>query len=174
VRGRWTAEVNLPLQLTDVVTLVSVAALWRPEWSLLAELVYFWALSASLQAIVTPDLGQAFPDPLFFSYFVTHSGAVVAACLLMFGRRRAPRSGAVLRAYAITAAVTAVAAAATLLTGGNYMFLRRKPARGSLLDLMGPWPVYILAGAVLALVLFAALAGLARVVSPNDASTHRV
>jgi uncharacterized membrane protein YwaF len=75
---------------------------------------------------------------------------------------RAPRPGAVLRVYAITAAFAACAAIATVATGGNYMFLRRKPVRGSLLDVMGPWPLYILAGAVLALVLFTALAALAR------------
>jgi hypothetical integral membrane protein (TIGR02206 family) len=167
-RGRWTAEVSLPLQLTDFVTLASVAALLRPDWALLSELVYFWALSASVQAVVTPDLRQEFPDPLFFSYFVTHSGAIVAACLLMFGRRRVPRPGAVLRAYAVTAGVAVVAAGATLVTGGNYMFLRRKPARGSLLDVMGPWPLYIVAGAALGLVLFLALAGLARAASATD------
>jgi uncharacterized membrane protein YwaF len=41
LRAQWTAEVNLPLQLSDAVTLVSVAALWRPESALLVELVYF-------------------------------------------------------------------------------------------------------------------------------------
>lgn len=165
LRSQWTAEVNLPLQLTDAVTLVAVAALWRPESTLLVELVYFWALSASLQAVLTPDLGQAFPDLLFFTYFVTHSGALAAACLLVFGRRRAPRPSAVWRAYAITLAFACLAAAGTLLTGGNYMFLRHKPARGSLLDLMGPWPVYIPAAAVVALLMFLALAALVRPIS---------
>jgi hypothetical integral membrane protein (TIGR02206 family) len=162
LRGTWTAEVNLPLQLTDAVTLAAVAALWRPDTALLVELVYFWALSASLQAVVTPDLGHAFPDVLFFTYFATHSGAIAAAFLLVFGTRRAPRPGALRRVCALTAAFAALAAAATLITGGNYMFLRRKPARGSLLDVLGPWPVYILAAAALALVLFLALAALAR------------
>jgi hypothetical integral membrane protein (TIGR02206 family) len=162
LRSEWTAEVNLPLQLTDAVTLVSVAALWRPESALLVELVYFWALSASLQAVLTPDLGQAHPDLLFFTYFATHSGALAAACLLVFGTRRAPRPNAVWRVYAITLAFAGLAAVGTLLTGGNYMFLRHKPARGSLLDFMGPWPVYILEGALLGLVMFLALAALAR------------
>ena len=38
LRGQWTAQLNLPLQLSDAVTLVAVAALWRPHrrcsWSL--------------------------------------------------------------------------------------------------------------------------------------------
>ena len=168
LRGQWTAEVNLPLQLTDAVTLVSVVALWRLESALLVELVYFWALSASLQAVLTPDLGQSLPDVLFFTYFVTHSGAIAAACLLVFGTRRAPRSNAVWRAYAITVAFAGLAAVGTVLTGGNYMFLRHKPAHGSLLNFMGPGPVYILVGALLGLVMFLALAALARPISARS------
>jgi hypothetical integral membrane protein (TIGR02206 family) len=167
LRGEWTPRVNLPLQLTDAVTLASVIALWRPERMLFVELVYFWALSASLQAILTPDLRASFPDPLFLGYFATHAGAVVAACLLVIGARRTPRSGAVWRVYAITAAFTALAAAGTLLTGGNYMFLRRKPAQGSLLDVMGPWPVYVVTAAALGLAMFAALGALARTIAPT-------
>ena len=168
LRGQWTVTVNLPLQLSDAVTLVAVAALWRPESALLVELVYFWALTASLQAVLTPDLGQAFPDLLFFTYFATHSGAIAAACLLVFGMRRTPRPKAVWRVYAITLAFACSAAVGTWLTDGNYMFLRHKPARGSLLDFMGPWPVYILATALLALVMFVALAALARPISARS------
>jgi hypothetical integral membrane protein (TIGR02206 family) len=167
LRGRWSVEVNLPLHLTDAVTLASIAALWRPGRALLVELVYFWALSASLQAVVTPDLGDTFPDVLFFTYFMTHGGAVAAACLLVLGARRTPRPGAVRRSYAITAAFAALAGLGTLITGGNYMYLRRKPADGSLLDFMGPWPIYIFAAAALGLMIFLALAALARTVSPR-------
>jgi hypothetical protein len=39
LRGDWTAQVNLPLHLTDAVTLASVAALWRAESARLVELV---------------------------------------------------------------------------------------------------------------------------------------
>jgi hypothetical integral membrane protein (TIGR02206 family) len=161
LRGEWSARVNLPLHLTDAVTLAAIVALWRPERVLFVELVYFWALTASLQAVLTPDLGASFPDPLFLGYFATHGGAVVAACLLVIGSRRTTRPGAVWRVYAITAGFAAIAAAATLITGGNYMYLRRKPSDGSLLDVMGPWPVYIAVAAALGLAMFAALAALA-------------
>jgi hypothetical integral membrane protein (TIGR02206 family) len=172
-RGEWELDVNLPLHLTDAVTLASVVALWRRRSDLLVELVYFWALSASLQAVLTPDLGESFPDPLFLTYFVTHSGAIAAACLLVFGMGRRPRPGAVPRVFALTLAWAAVAAAGTLLTGGNYMFLRRKPDDGSLLDLMGPWPVYILAAAAVALAMFAALAAVASRGGTRDGSRAR-
>ncbi len=171
VRGTWTTRINLPLQLTDAVSLVSVAALLCPGRPVLVEVLYFWAFSASLQALLTPDLGHAFPDLLYFTYFTTHSGAIVAACLLVLGYRRLPRPGAVGRVYAITLAFASLAAIGTIVTGGNYMFLRRKPQRDSLLDMLGPWPWYIFTGAVLGMLLFLALDALARAIRNWEART---
>jgi hypothetical integral membrane protein (TIGR02206 family) len=157
-RGTWSLDFNLPLHLTDVVTIVSVLALWTPR-PLLVELTWFWGLTASLQAVITPDLGTAdFPELLFWTFFITHAGAVVAALVLVVGRGNTPRPGAVWRAFAATLAVAAAAAIADLLTGGNYMWLREKPEAGSLLDVMGPWPWYIVSAAALALLLFVLLA----------------
>lgn len=160
VRGTWSVDFSLPLQLTDAVTIVAVVALWDPR-PLLVELLYFWALSASLQAVLTPDLGYGFPHVYFVTFFVTHSGAVVAAFLLVFGRRLLPRPGALWRVYALTVGFTALAALGCLVTGGNYMFLRDKPDRGSLLDVMGPWPWYLVAAAALGLVMFLVLDAIA-------------
>jgi hypothetical integral membrane protein (TIGR02206 family) len=157
-RGTWSADFNLPLHLTDVVTIVSVLALWTAR-PLLVELTWFWGLTASLQAVLTPDLGSAdFPDLLYWTFFITHGGAVIAAVLLVIGRGIAPRPGAVTRVFAATLAVAAAAGTANLLTGGNYMWLREKPDEASLLDVMGPWPWYILSAALLALILFTLLA----------------
>jgi hypothetical integral membrane protein (TIGR02206 family) len=167
VEGTWSVRFNLPLHLTDAVTVVAIVALWSPR-PLLAEVVYFWALTASLQAVVTPDLGQPFPSIFYFTYFTTHVGAVVAACLLTFGLGLTPRPGAVLRVYAITAAFAALVGIADLITGANYMYLRHKPERSSLLDLMGAWPWYILAGAAFGLAVFATLAALARLSGPSS------
>jgi hypothetical integral membrane protein (TIGR02206 family) len=172
VEGTWSVRSNLPLHLTDAVTVVGVVALWRPR-PLLVEIVYFWALTASLQAVLTPDLGQAFPSIFYFTYFATHVGAVVTACLLTFGLRMTPRAGAIWRVYMITAAFAVIVGAADLVTRANYMYLRHKPERSSLLDLMGPWPWYILAGAAFGLAVFGVLAALARVGGVRDSDATR-
>ena len=72
--------------------------------------------------------------------------------------------------YGVTVAVLAAAAVGTVLTGGNYMFLRHKPVHGSLLDLMGPWPVYIFVAAIVGLLMFLALARLARLTAASGES----
>ena len=154
-RGTWSLAVYLPLHLSDVVTVVAALALWSLQ-PLLVELTYFWGLTASLQAVITPDLTSGYPDITYFTFFVTHSGVVAGALLLVGGLGIAPRPGAVRRAFVATLAVAGVAAVANVATGGNYMFLREKPD-GSLLDLFGPWPLYIAVAAILALALFAAL-----------------
>ena len=144
---------DLPLHLTDAATIAAVIALWWGS-QLAFELTWFWAGSATIQALLTPDLRQSFPDYRWGWFVISHAGVVVAAVLMAWGMRRTPRPGAVLRVDAWSLGVTALAAAGTLLFDGNYMFLRRKPSGGSLLDVMGPWPWYIVSAAALALALF--------------------
>jgi hypothetical integral membrane protein (TIGR02206 family) len=40
------------------------------------------------------------------------------------------------------------------MTGGNYMFVSRKPETASLLDVLGPYPWYLLSLEAVAVVLF--------------------
>jgi hypothetical integral membrane protein (TIGR02206 family) len=156
VLGTWTLQYSLPVQLTDAVSAASIMALWSRRM-LVVELAYFWSLTASLQAALTPDLSATFPSVYYFTYFTYHVGAIVAACFLVFGCRLYPRPGAVWRVFAATLAFSAIAAVADILTGGNYMYLREKPVHSSLLNLMGPWPWYIPETIVLALALLFAV-----------------
>jgi hypothetical integral membrane protein (TIGR02206 family) len=169
VRGTWTTQYDLPLQLTDAVSVVAILALLSRR-VLLVELVYFWSLTASLQAVLTPDLSWNFPSVYYFTYFIYHVGAIVAACFLVLGCRIYPRPGAVWRVYAATLGFAAIAAVGDIATGGNYMYLRAKPGDNSLLSLMGPWPVYIVATGVLALVMLFVVSALTDWVRRRDRS----
>ena len=169
--GTWNIKYSLPLQLTDAVSLTAIAALLTRR-QLLVEVVYFWAYSASLQAALTPDLGYNFPSVFYFTYFMYHVGAIVAASFLVFGCRIYPRHEALWRVYGISLAFAAAVGIADVITGGNYMYLRSKPVHNSLLNVMGPWPVYIVAGAAIALAIFLVLRALADIARRADAGAR--
>jgi uncharacterized membrane protein YwaF len=82
--------------------------------------------------------------------------------------RLSPRPGAVWRVYGLTAAFAALAAIGCLATGGNYMFLRHKPASGSILDGLGPWPWYVAGAAGLGLAMLLVLEAIARALARRE------
>jgi len=168
----WTVEYSLPLQLTDAASAAAVLALWTRR-VILVEIIYFWSLTASLQAILTPDLAQDFPSVFYFTYFTYHIGAVVATCFLVFGCRLYPRIGAAWRVYKVTLGFVVVPAVADILTGGNYMYMRTKPEHNSLVSVMGPWPWYIGETAVVAALMFLVLQLLADWLRPRDLGPPR-
>jgi hypothetical integral membrane protein (TIGR02206 family) len=154
--GRLSWWEFLPLQLCDLAVFLAIYALLFLS-PLAYELVYFWGGAGTLIALLTPDLRSGFPSWDFFFFFALH-GAVVAAVIVLtagFGLR--PRRGAPWRVLAITNAYALVVGLVNFATGANFLYLREKPAAGSLLDWLGPWPVYILAAEVVALLFFLAL-----------------
>ncbi|HYW23352.1 MAG TPA: TIGR02206 family membrane protein [Terriglobales bacterium] len=155
-QGGWTPAVGLPLQLCDAATVLAAAALWSRR-RVLVEVLWFWAMAGTVQALLTPDIPDPYPSFLWFQYYVAHGGVVAAALFLVAGLGIAPRRGAALRAAALTAAYAAVVGAVDVATGGDYLYLRSRPLHPSLLDVMGPWPWYLLSATALAIVLFALL-----------------
>jgi len=162
-KGTLSASYSLPLQLCDVGAILGgVALLWRRP--LICELLYFWGLAGTLQGLITPNLDVTWPNPRFISFFLLHSGVVAAALQIVFGRRIAPRPGAVWRAMAwIIVYALVVGAADAIIYYGlddrdvNYGFLCAKPAVASLLDALGPWPWYLVALVGVAFVFFSVL-----------------
>lgn len=145
---------SLPLQLCDAAIFVAAAALWTRR-QLIVELTYFWGLAGTIQALLTPDLPQHFPSYPYFQYYLAHGGVVAAALLLVIGLQIRPRHP--LEVAGLTAVYTALVGLVDLVSGANYMYLRAKPPAATLLDLLGPWPVYIAVAAAIALALLAAL-----------------
>jgi hypothetical integral membrane protein (TIGR02206 family) len=132
----------LPLQLCDAGIFIAASALVTRK-QLLVEMTYFWGLAGTIQAVITPDLPQHFPDYLFLEYYIAHGGIVAAALFLVVGLGQWPRRDAVDRVALITILYALLVGVIDVATGANFMYLRSKPASASLLDLLGPWPFYI-------------------------------
>jgi hypothetical integral membrane protein (TIGR02206 family) len=154
--GLLDREALLPFHLCDLAAIVGGVALLtgRP---LCAELTYFWGIAGTLNGLITPPLQYAFPHPAFFMFFWLHAGVVLAAAYLVGGAQLSPRPGAVRRVTASSLGYMAFAGVVNWLLGTNYGFLCGPPARPSLIDLLGPWPWYLLSLIPLGIAVYAVL-----------------
>jgi len=144
---------NLPLQLCDATLWMSALACLT-RWPRVVEFAYFGGLAGAGMAILTPDLWSPWPSYPAIYFFLSHGGIVLAVSVLVFGRIAPLARGAVWRAFGMLLGFAALVGTVDAITGANFMYLCRKPKGASLLDSFGPWPVYLFAGAALALALF--------------------
>src|ERR1700681_2869769 len=89
----------LPLQLCDWAMAVIIVALWTGNRRWL-EVAYFWGIGGTLQAIITPNLKYAFPDIRFLTFFIAHSGIVVAIAFMMIMKKFRPHWISIVRTFA--------------------------------------------------------------------------
>jgi hypothetical integral membrane protein (TIGR02206 family) len=144
---------NLPLQLCDAAVWIAILACMTRAPAL-AEFTWFAGIAGAGMALLTPDLAAPWPQWPAIYFFLAHGGVVIAAALLAFSgvMRFEPRS--VWRPFGMLVAYAAFVGCVDALLHSNYMYLRNKPGSASVLDLAGPWPWYIAAGAALGLALF--------------------
>lgn len=146
--GGLNLGASLPLELCDLAEYVAVIALWTRSQRATA-VVYYVALTLSIQAIVTPSLEQAFPSPRFFGFWTLHFLVVWAAVYLTWGLGFRPTWSLYRFTCAVTLVWAALAYATNAALGTNFGYLNHKPSAGSLLDLLGPWPLYLMVAAVI-------------------------
>lgn len=137
---------------------------WMAVWGCLTlaplavEFSYFTGIIGAGMALLTPDLPKQvltnWPSYPGIRYFVEHSAIILAVSVLVFGGITRLRPGAVWRTNVQLFVYAALLGVFNWKFGTNYMFLCRKPKNPSLLDWMGPWPYYLIAGELVCLGLF--------------------
>jgi hypothetical integral membrane protein (TIGR02206 family) len=144
------------LQLCDIgLWLTILTLLTLKPWSY--EIAYFTVLAGGGMAVLTPDLyAPAWSYPTWY-FFLAHGGTIAGILFLTWGGVSRLRAGCIWRAWGVLSLYAAAVGVVNAFFKTNFMYLCRKPAGASLLDYMGPWPVYILAGEALALGLFTLL-----------------
>jgi hypothetical integral membrane protein (TIGR02206 family) len=146
----------LPLQLCDLSLWLVILALLTLN-PLVFDLAYYPALAGASMSLLTPNLSQGAPAFLCVQFFLDHGLIVVGVLYLIWSRQARPRPMSVARAMLFVNIFAAAVGAFDFIYKTNYMFLRAKPERVSLLDYLGPWPAYILSGEVVGLLLFTLL-----------------
>jgi hypothetical integral membrane protein (TIGR02206 family) len=146
-------DYSLPLELCYLVLIACIISLFKPN-QFISEIAYFWGLGGVLQATLTPDLGRGFPSWDFLLFFWGHGATLMAIIFLVFSREFRLRKGSILRMMIALNIYALVVGAIDKIMGWNYGYLCRKPVMPSLLDLLGPWPWYLLSLELIAFLTF--------------------
>jgi hypothetical integral membrane protein (TIGR02206 family) len=138
VHDGWRFPDRMPLNLCNVSTWMAVVALVT-LWPLAVEFAYFVGLSGAAAALLSPEMGAAWP----FRFFLNQGGAVITATVLVFGLVGQIRHGAVWRVFGLLVIYMILLGTFDWVFATNYGFLRHRPEGVTVASLMGRWPFYI-------------------------------
>jgi len=144
---------GLPLELCDLTLWLTVYALFTLK-PLAYEIAYYAGLGGSGMALLTPDLWAPLCSYPTIYFFVAHGLVVAGLLMLLWSKQARPQRGSLWKVFGLLNIYTAMIGIFNLVFKTNYMYLCRKPANPSLIDFLGPWPWYVGAGELVALLIF--------------------
>ncbi|MFZ5808231.1 MAG: TIGR02206 family membrane protein [Chloroflexota bacterium] len=152
--GQWTIQTMLPLHVCSLLVWTSGFMLVAKNYTIY-EFCYFLGIGGAMQALLTPDLGiYGFPHYRFFQTFISHGLIITAAIYMTVVEGFRPTWKSFVRVAVIANLYMGVVFVINSWIGSNYMFINHKPETPSLLDLLPPWPYYLLYEELIGFVVF--------------------
>ncbi|QGQ44939.1 TIGR02206 family membrane protein [Metabacillus sediminilitoris] len=153
-KNTWSFKKALPLHLSDLAVILAIVMLLTGSFRLF-QFMYFAGLGSSIQAVLTPDLGRySFPHFRYIEFFVSHGGVVLACLFMVFAFKYRPT----IRSMWMTVLLVNLYAICIFFLnkwlGANYLYIMKKPGNASLLDVLGPWPWYLISLEIIMIVTF--------------------
>ena len=151
-QGKFNYQTDIPLDICNMMGLVLPFVMWTPNKRFFPYL-YFWILTGTIQAVLSPHLFNGFPNFIFIKYWVVHGGLIIyilfiaAAWDFQLKWRHLWKAFWGLQVYVLFIYVT------NKIIGANYVYVIEKPPTASILDYFGAWPFYILVCEVIYLLL---------------------
>lgn len=163
--GPWLSggpSEDLPLAVCGwAVIFCSFMLVGKSQW--LFDIAYFWLLSGSLFALLTPA-PLTFVGPTryrFYQYWLEHTLGYVAIFYMIFVHGMRPTRRSIVRSYCVLVGLAALAAwVNSMLPGANYLYMARPESTPSVLDILPPHyglRILIMAAVVTAMFLLAYL-----------------
>lgn len=149
----YNFKTDLPLYLCSLMAvLIPVFTYYRKYW--MFEILVFWIIGGTIQAVITPDILDGFPSFDYFRYWIAHLGLLVIIFYFIFVFKMKPKLKSVYRSFLALQVYVVLMIVLNYLLEANYFYLNEKPKSASLLDYFGEWPYYILVGQLIIIPLF--------------------
>ncbi|MBM7644977.1 putative integral membrane protein (TIGR02206 family) [Scopulibacillus daqui] len=140
----WSPRYSLPLELSDLTVLLSIVMLLTRSAGLF-KYIYFAGLGSSLQAILTPDLSvYSFPHFRYIEFFVSHGGVFLACLFMIAVEKFKPTFRSLWETVLALNIYGACIFIVNRLVNANYLYIMKKPNLPTVLDVLGPWPWYLI------------------------------
>ncbi|MCU9612954.1 TIGR02206 family membrane protein [Caldibacillus lycopersici] len=141
--GIWLLSQSLPLELCSITLFLALLLIFTQK-KIFYELVFFTALLGATQALITPVLAFDFPHTRFFHFFLSHMLLIWVALYYTWNKGYRPTIWSIVKVFLFLNLLLPFIMYINTVVNGNYMFLSYKPTSASLLDVLGPYPWYIL------------------------------
>lgn len=152
--GTWTIQYHLPFHLCAIFTWVSFYMLLSKNYDVY-ELAYFLGVGGALQVIITPEAGQyGLPHFRAVQTLTVHGAIVTAGLYMTIVEGFRPYWTSIKKVFIYLNIYGVVITGVNLILGSNYLYTLRKPDTASLMDVLGPWPWYLVSLELIAGLLF--------------------
>ncbi len=142
--GQWSVQTTLPFHICSIFVILNAVMLVTKSYTIY-EFAYLLGIPTALQPLLTPDAGQwGFPHFRFFQVIVSHGLIVTASVYMTLVEGYRPTWKSVGRVALGANLYVVLMGVVNFLLGSNYLYIAHKPETASLMDLMPPWPWYIL------------------------------
>lgn len=142
-QGSWDIRDHLPLHLCSVMFILATIMLLGKNQKIF-EVIYFLALAGAIQPLLTPGIRYSFPHFRAIQIFVIHGALVISVVYMATIEKFRPTWKSIGKMFIYANLYMFIIYFVNLATEGNYLYLVHKPYTPSLLDLLGPWPYYII------------------------------
>jgi hypothetical integral membrane protein (TIGR02206 family) len=143
INGLWDIQTMLPLHLCSLLVWTGAYMLFTKSYRVY-EFMYFMGIGGAIHALATPGIAPyGFPHFLYFQYFLSHGLIITSAIFMSVVEALRPTWKSMLRVFVWMNIYAVIIYFVNVYLGSNYLMINYKPTTPSLLDLLPPWPLYI-------------------------------
>lgn len=140
--GNYNIKTDLPLYLCSLLGLIiPIFTYSKKKW--MFEILLFWIIAGTSQAIITPDIPYGFPSFEYFRYWIVHLGLVMLILYFVIVLNHKPSLKSVFKSFFALQVYVVIMLIVNNILDANYFYLNQKPDSTTLLDHFGDWPYYI-------------------------------
>ena len=142
--GEWTIQTHLPFHLCAVLVWTSLIMLLTKNYRIF-EFAYFLGIAGASQAVLTPEAGiYGFPHYRVFQTLIAHGAIVSAAIFMTVVEGYRPHWSILQTSFSLDKYLRGYCNLHKSIDWKQYLYTLHKPDTASLMDFLGPWPLYLL------------------------------